>query len=91
VKIPKQGHIQWELEQIKKFLIQEDLEETEVRLQVYENGNWKVRYGDPSFDVDHLGYWGCSLVSTKDTKSDLTKTAVYLIEQVENDFYCIEN
>lgn len=33
--------------------------ETDVRLQVYEDGAWAIRVGDPSYDLDHHGFWGC--------------------------------
>jgi len=32
----------------------------DVRLQVYDNGTWAVRTGDPQYDLDHSGYWGAS-------------------------------
>jgi hypothetical protein len=39
-------------------------EECDVRLQVYESemGEWAIRWGDPSFDHDHRGYWGAACV-----------------------------
>lgn len=38
----------------------EDEEGIDVRLQVYEDGAWAIRVGDPSYDTDHRGYWGAS-------------------------------
>ena len=32
----------------------------EVRLQVYPDGVWAIRYGDSGYDSDHHGYWGAS-------------------------------
>ena len=34
----------------------------DVRLQVYPDGKWWVRWGDASYDQDHTGYWGASSV-----------------------------
>lgn len=34
--------------------------ECSVRLQVYGNGQWIVRFGLPDYDQDHRGFWGCS-------------------------------
>ena len=36
--------------------------ECDVRLQVYEDGAWWIRYGDSSYDQDHRGYWGASCI-----------------------------
>lgn len=30
----------------------------DVRLQVYPDGAWALRVGDPCYDQDHHGYWG---------------------------------
>jgi hypothetical protein len=35
---------------------------TDVRLQVYSDGTWAVRWGSPDFDQDHRGYWGAASV-----------------------------
>lgn len=36
--------------------------ECDVRLQVYPNGSWAVRFGSADYDLDHTGYWGASCV-----------------------------
>lgn len=36
--------------------------ECDVRLQVYPEGGWRLRYGDASYDQDHSGYWGASSI-----------------------------
>jgi hypothetical protein len=36
--------------------------EADVHLQVYENGEWALRWGLPDYDQDHRGYWGSSSV-----------------------------
>lgn len=34
----------------------------DVRLQIYPDGQWAVRWGLPDYDQDHRGYWGASSV-----------------------------
>lgn len=34
----------------------------DVRLQVYPDGQWSLRWGPSDFDLDHRGYWGSSSV-----------------------------
>ena len=36
--------------------------ECDVRLQVYENGQWCIRSGLSDYDQDHRGYWGASCI-----------------------------
>jgi hypothetical protein len=56
----------------------------DVRLQVYENGTWAVRYGDPGGDSDHHGYWGASTITRSD--NDFRSIAVDLIAQAEDQY-----
>lgn len=58
--------------------------EIDVRLQVYENGEWMVREGDPSFDLDHHGYWGASSVGPEDSPDTILDIAACLLDQVED-------
>lgn len=37
-------------------------DECDVRLQVWEDGEWRVRFGDAQYDQDHRGFWGASSV-----------------------------
>lgn len=37
----------------------------DVRLQVYPGGDWEVHSGDPSYDTDHRGFWGCASIPCK--------------------------
>ena len=36
--------------------------ECDVRLQVYEDGEWQLRWGLSDYDQDHRGYWGASSI-----------------------------
>jgi hypothetical protein len=64
--------------------------ECDVRLQVYENGQWCVRSGDCSFDTDHRGYWGSSsvpsVVSGKVKRFNSRKIAKDLILQAKEQY-----
>lgn len=59
----------------------------DVRLQVYEDGRWAVRSGDPSYDTDHHGYWGASSVPGDGRRFNARETARDLIEQAKDQFY----
>lgn len=37
-------------------------DECDVRLQVYPDGSWAVRFGASDYDQDHHGFWGASCV-----------------------------
>lgn len=48
----------------------------DVRLQVYEDGDWAVRYGDSSYDLDHRGQWGCSSINLKSNCVEVAKELI---------------
>ena len=57
----------------------------DVRLQVFEAGNWRLHSGDPQFDDDHTGYWGSgSLVKGR---QNLTQLAQDLRDQAIDHWY----
>jgi hypothetical protein len=47
-----------------------DGECVDIRLQVYPAdgfpfvGEWAIRFGDSSYDLDHNGYWGASCIES---------------------------
>ena len=57
----------------------EDFAGQDVRLQVWEDGNWAVHVGLSDFDQDHRGYWGASCLSYD--RQNLTELARELIDQ----------
>ena len=57
----------------------EDFADQDVRLQVWEDGNWAVHVCSPDYDQDHRGYWGSSYLSYD--RQDLTELARDLIGQ----------
>jgi hypothetical protein len=58
----------------------------DVRLQVWEDGDWSIHTGDPQYDQDHNGYWGYGAIDPS-IKQSLWSEAKYLIDQVKNDYY----
>jgi len=47
--------------------------ECDVRLQVWPDGQWRVRYGDSSYDQDHRGYWGSSSIPGANRKGRVSR------------------
>ncbi len=62
--------------------------ELDVRLQVYEPGEWVVRFGLSDYDQDHRGYWGAATLNLKESFSyeDARSVAGELISQAEEQF-----
>ena len=64
--------------------------ECDVRLQVYEDGQWALRFGLSDYDQDHRGFWGASCVPGTDEKTGIThrfdsvELAKDLLEQVKD-------
>jgi hypothetical protein len=61
--------------------------ELDVRLQVSDNGDWAVRFGDAQYDQDHRGFWGSSIVSYDQNLVDI---AMELLDQAKEQ-YAIEH
>lgn len=53
----------------------------DVRLQLYSDGHWSVRFGDSGYDTDHRGFWGASSVPGNGWTFDAEETARDLYEQ----------
>lgn len=53
----------------------------DVRLQVYPDGQWAVRWGSSDYDQDHRGYWGSSSVPGGNRRFDSKDIARDLIDQ----------
>lgn len=51
-------------------------DEMEVRLQVYHDGGWAIRKGDPSYDLDHTGYWGAGYLTRYTNCRDLARDMI---------------
>lgn len=61
--------MQWpnpSLVQKQLYILNKELDgPVDVRLQVYPDGQWIVRFGDPGYDDDHHGYWGAASLRGK--------------------------
>jgi hypothetical protein len=63
-----------------------DDEGCDVRLQVYEDGAWAIRYGDAQYDQDHRGYWGSASVPGNNRRFRSEEVARDLIEQAKDQY-----
>lgn len=80
--LPTTDEVAEQLKHVQRMLTPDD-GECAVRLQVYQNGAWLVRFGDASYDTDHHGWWGAGAISLTDTTEELRWCAEDLVEQVE--------
>ncbi len=55
----------------------------DVRLQVYETGEFAIRCGDSQYDLDHRGFWGSSSITKK---SNCREVAKDLLSQAEDQY-----
>lgn len=55
----------------------------DVRLQVYDDGSWMVRHGDPQYDQDHRGFWGTGSVPGDGKRFRSKELARELLEQAK--------
>lgn len=65
---------------IKRWLRDNDIGETDIRLQVVDGG-WATHTGDSSYDQDHRGFWGASCIDRTTNCRDLARD---LIEQARD-------
>lgn len=56
-----------------------DAEPLDVRLQVYHDGAWAVRFGLSDYDQDHRGFWGAASI---ELESKFKQVAKDLVDQV---------
>lgn len=78
------------LAQINREVDASDVEPegVDVRLQVYEDGEWAVRWGLSDYDQDHRGHWGASSVPGGKRRFNSRETARDLIEQAKESHAC---
>jgi hypothetical protein len=58
-----------------------DLDETDVRLQLHEDGSYDIHTGCAQYDLDHRGYWGAGTLARERSPQDRIDLARDLIEQ----------
>jgi hypothetical protein len=54
----------------------------DVRLQVVPGEGWALHEGDPQYDTDHRGYWGCGSICPRTNCRTLARE---LIEETKDD------
>lgn len=59
------------------------IDEVEVRLWMTAEDDWTILWGDPSFDLDHRGFWGFGTLYPREM-SGVVELASDLIDQVED-------
>lgn len=57
----------------------------EIRLQVVD-GNYQLLSGDPQYDTDHRGFWGCAYLPIRPTIEDIKNTAKDLIDDAYENY-----
>ena len=93
MKFPKQSEVASDLRNINKtaydggWLGMVPYERwLDVRLQVYPDGRWAVRFGSSDYDQDHHGYWGASSVPGSGRRFDAVAVAKNLIKQAKEQY-----
>jgi hypothetical protein len=90
MKFPSIKDVASRLREINRAVSKQDEGEDDycdIRLQVYEDGTWFVRWGDSSYDLDHRGYWGSSCVPGCGKRFNSQMVARELISQVKDMYY----
>ena len=85
MRFPKIDDVAAELRAINKQQSAPDDDDggIDVRLQVYPDGDWAVRWGLSDYDQDHRGYWGSSSVPGDNRRFDSKDLARNLIDQAK--------
>ena len=89
MRFPKIDEVAAALRNVNKMQLPDDADDDgegggiDVRLQVYPDGDWAVRWGSSDYDQDHRGYWGASSVPGDNRRFDSKALARDLIEQAK--------
>ena len=86
ITLPSFSELCHQLQRINTLPRNTDYCGIEVRLQVLGDGSWQINCGDPSYDIDHSGYWGGSAVPGNGVDFDAAEVANDLLDQVKEDF-----
>jgi len=56
----------------------------DLRLQVYPDGHWALRWGSSDYDQDHRGWWGSSILPPPSAPmKEFLAVAAELLDQAE--------
>jgi hypothetical protein len=83
MEFPTEDQVLKALKNVRDELNRAD--DCDVRLQVYPDGAWAVRWGLSDYDQDHRGYWGASSIDGRSTLKTLRAIAADLISQAQDD------
>lgn len=83
--VPSVAEVAGALRTVQKSCLVE-VDQTDVRLQVQEDGSWNVHFGAPDYDQDHRGFWGASVITDEDGAGELANVACDLIQQAQDSF-----
>ena len=92
MRFPKIDEVAAALRNVNKMQLPDDADDDgegsgiDVRLQVYPDGDWAVRWGSSDYDQDHRGYWGASSVPGDNRRFDSKDLARDLIDQAKEHF-----
>lgn len=85
MKFPTIKMVSRELKDLKSHVdFSKNNPEIDVRLQVYENGQWAIRLGLSDYDQDHHGFWGSSCLSSRCNCVDIARD---LLDQVKDQYF----
>lgn len=83
IKFPSIKDVATELRYVNQYDIEKG-EETDIRLQVKEDGFWSIHIGPSDYDLDHLGFWGSSELDG--LRFDAVEVARDLVEQAKEQY-----
>jgi hypothetical protein len=84
---PTREELAREIRALVKHLAADGIQSTdedpiELRLQIYPNGRWALRWGAPDYDPDHKGWWGSSFLPPPSAlRGDFYAVAAELLDQ----------
>lgn len=89
MKFPKISDVARDLKEIAREvkgynLVEED--SVDVRLQVEENGDWRLWSGDSQYDTDHRGHWGASSIPSDGSSFNASEVAKDLISEAKDSY-----
>lgn len=69
---------------VRDYLLEEDLEETDVRLVMWDGGAWDLKEGDVQYDTAIAPYCAASIVTIQDDLESIEDKADGLIADIED-------
>jgi hypothetical protein len=89
MRFPKISDVARDLREIAREVNGYSLDSEEgvdVRLQVEENGDWRLWSGDSQYDTDHRGHWGASSIPSDGSSFNVSEVAKDLVSQAKDSY-----